>query len=58
MQSLGLEWLYRLAREPRRLRRQLTIPHFMALIILKRARDARSARRVRRAPARQELPPR
>lgn len=55
MQSLGLEWLYRLAREPRRLRRQLTIPHFMALIIVKRARDDR---RVRRASARQELPPR
>ena len=55
MQTFGLEWLYRLAREPRRLRRQLTIPHFMALIIIKRAREAR---RARRAPARQELPPR
>jgi N-acetylglucosaminyldiphosphoundecaprenol N-acetyl-beta-D-mannosaminyltransferase len=50
VQSLGLEWLYRLAREPRRLRRQLTIPHFMALIIAKRARGARRAR--------QELPSR
>jgi N-acetylglucosaminyldiphosphoundecaprenol N-acetyl-beta-D-mannosaminyltransferase len=55
MQTLGLEWLYRLAHEPRRLRRQLTIPHFMALIIVKRARDAR---RAGRAPAGQELPPR
>jgi N-acetylglucosaminyldiphosphoundecaprenol N-acetyl-beta-D-mannosaminyltransferase len=50
MQTFGLEWLYRLSREPRRLRRQLTIPHFMALIMLKRARDARRA-------AQKELPP-
>ena len=49
MQTVGLEWLYRLAREPRRLRRQLTIPHFMGLIIGIRAREAR---RARRAPAR------
>jgi N-acetylglucosaminyldiphosphoundecaprenol N-acetyl-beta-D-mannosaminyltransferase len=52
MQALGLEWLYRLAHEPRRLRRQLTIPHFMALVVAKRARDARAARRARRAAAR------
>jgi len=45
MQTLGLEWLYRLAREPRRLRRQLAIPHFMGVIMVTRARDARRARR-------------
>ncbi|HEV2439396.1 MAG TPA: WecB/TagA/CpsF family glycosyltransferase [bacterium] len=45
MQTLGLEWLYRLAREPRRLRRQLTIPHFMAIVIVERARDAWRGRR-------------
>lgn len=50
MQTAGLEWLYRLAREPRRLRRQLTIPHFMGVIIVTRARDARRARRARRRP--------
>jgi N-acetylglucosaminyldiphosphoundecaprenol N-acetyl-beta-D-mannosaminyltransferase len=72
MQAIGLEWLYRLAHEPRRLRRQLTIPHFMALVVAKRARDARAARRAAsRAPrpkapkgpevprrAGKELPPR
>jgi N-acetylglucosaminyldiphosphoundecaprenol N-acetyl-beta-D-mannosaminyltransferase len=63
MQTAGLEWLYRLAREPHRLRRQLTIPHFMALIVAVRLRRARSGRRAasgaraRREPG-QELPPR
>lgn len=32
MRRLGLEWLWRLIREPRRLRRQLAIPHFIWLI--------------------------
>ena len=50
MQTLGLEWLYRLSREPRRLRRQFTIPHFMALVVAKRAREARRR-------AQKELPP-
>jgi N-acetylglucosaminyldiphosphoundecaprenol N-acetyl-beta-D-mannosaminyltransferase len=72
MQAIGIEWLYRLVHEPRRLRRQLTIPHFMAIVVAKRARDARAARRARRGPsgpqtvrrsevsreAGQELPPR
>ena len=72
MQAIGLEWLYRLAHQPRRLRRQLTIPHFMAIVVAKRARDARAARRARRGSSRleaaqrpevpreagQELPPR
>ncbi|HLW47323.1 MAG TPA: WecB/TagA/CpsF family glycosyltransferase [bacterium] len=65
MQALGLEWLYRLAHEPRRLRRQLTIPHFMAVVAGKRAREARAARRAPSAapppevPRKtQELPPR
>ncbi len=32
MQRLGLEWLYRLAREPRRWRRQLALPRFAGLV--------------------------
>ena len=35
MQSLGLEWLYRLYREPWRWRRMLAIPRFMLLVALK-----------------------
>jgi N-acetylglucosaminyldiphosphoundecaprenol N-acetyl-beta-D-mannosaminyltransferase len=31
---LGLEWFYRLAREPRRFRRQLALPYFVWLILL------------------------
>jgi N-acetylglucosaminyldiphosphoundecaprenol N-acetyl-beta-D-mannosaminyltransferase len=31
-QTLGLEWCYRLVREPRRFGRQLAIPHFMAIV--------------------------
>ncbi len=31
-QTFGLEWCYRLLREPRRFWRQLAIPHFMAVI--------------------------
>jgi N-acetylglucosaminyldiphosphoundecaprenol N-acetyl-beta-D-mannosaminyltransferase len=33
MQRLGLEWLYRLAREPWRWRRQLALPHFAWLVL-------------------------
>ena len=33
MQRLGLEWLYRLVREPWRWRRQLALPHFAWLIL-------------------------
>lgn len=33
IQQAGLEWTYRLAREPRRFRRQLAIPYFMWLVI-------------------------
>lgn len=35
MQRLGLEWLYRLYRQPWRWRRMLAIPRFIALILLK-----------------------
>ena len=35
MQRMGLEWLYRLYREPWRLRRMLAIPRFMLLVALK-----------------------
>jgi N-acetylglucosaminyldiphosphoundecaprenol N-acetyl-beta-D-mannosaminyltransferase len=34
VQRVGLEWLHRLVREPWRLRRQVTIPHFMLLVLL------------------------
>jgi N-acetylglucosaminyldiphosphoundecaprenol N-acetyl-beta-D-mannosaminyltransferase len=33
---LGIEWLYRLIREPRRFRRQLALPYFVWLIMLER----------------------
>jgi N-acetylglucosaminyldiphosphoundecaprenol N-acetyl-beta-D-mannosaminyltransferase len=35
LQRLGLEWLYRLYREPWRWRRMLAIPRFMYLVLLK-----------------------
>jgi N-acetylglucosaminyldiphosphoundecaprenol N-acetyl-beta-D-mannosaminyltransferase len=35
-QRLGLEWLYRLLREPRRWRRQLALPKFVGLVTLER----------------------
>jgi N-acetylglucosaminyldiphosphoundecaprenol N-acetyl-beta-D-mannosaminyltransferase len=41
LRRMGLEWLYRLAREPRRLRRQLAIPRFLWLVAGKRLRAAR-----------------
>jgi len=31
---LGMEWLYRLVREPQRWRRQLALPQFVALVLL------------------------
>jgi N-acetylglucosaminyldiphosphoundecaprenol N-acetyl-beta-D-mannosaminyltransferase len=37
-QTLGLEWCYRLVHDPRRLRRQLAIPQFMAVIFAIRLR--------------------
>lgn len=33
---LGLEWLYRLIREPQRFRRQLALPYFVWLVMLER----------------------
>ena len=33
---LGLEWLYRLLKEPRRFRRMLKLPEFLMLVILRR----------------------
>ncbi len=35
MQKMGLEWLYRLYREPWRLRRMLAIPRFMLKVVFK-----------------------
>ncbi len=36
LRRLGLEWLYRLARQPWRLRRQLAIPRFIWLVVWER----------------------
>jgi N-acetylglucosaminyldiphosphoundecaprenol N-acetyl-beta-D-mannosaminyltransferase len=36
MQRAGLEWLYRLLKEPWRLRRQMALPHFMWLVLRRR----------------------
>jgi N-acetylglucosaminyldiphosphoundecaprenol N-acetyl-beta-D-mannosaminyltransferase len=41
MRSLGLEWLYRLLQEPHRARRQLTLIHFMGLVLLETLRSKR-----------------
>jgi len=38
MRELGLEWLYRLVREPRRWRRMLRLPRFVAAVIGSRVR--------------------
>jgi N-acetylglucosaminyldiphosphoundecaprenol N-acetyl-beta-D-mannosaminyltransferase len=38
LQTLGLEWCYRLIRQPSRFLRQLAIPHFMTLVSLDRLR--------------------
>lgn len=39
MQRIGLEWTYRLVREPRRFKRQLAIPYFMWLVINRKTRE-------------------
>jgi N-acetylglucosaminyldiphosphoundecaprenol N-acetyl-beta-D-mannosaminyltransferase len=41
MQTLGLEWCYRLIRQPGRLRRQVVIPQFMATVWRLRAQRRR-----------------
>ncbi|GHO43651.1 WecB/TagA/CpsF family glycosyltransferase [Ktedonospora formicarum] len=40
MQNMGLEWLYRLYREPWRIWRMLAIPRFMILVLLKGRKTA------------------
>ena len=42
LRRLGLEWLYRLARQPWRLRRQLAILAFLRLVVRERLRAARA----------------
>lgn len=42
MRRLGLEWLYRLIREPWRWRRQLALPRFLALVAGQRLRPGRT----------------
>ena len=53
-QTFGLEWCYRLVREPRRFARQLAIPHFMSVIFAVKLRRfiRRFARRGRPGGAR------
>ena len=41
MRRTGLEWLYRLGRQPWRLRRQLRLPQFVALVVRERLRAGR-----------------
>ena len=41
MRRAGLEWLFRLARQPWRLRRQLALPMFVWLVLLERVRVVR-----------------
>ncbi len=41
LRRLGLEWLYRLARQPWRLHRQLAIPRFVWLVVRERLRRSR-----------------
>ena len=55
-QRLGLEWLYRLKREPKRFVRMLALPKFLALALLepkktRRANEAAAAERLRRRAA-------
>lgn len=38
VRRMGLEWLYRLGRQPWRLRRQLRLPQFVALVVRERLR--------------------
>ena len=46
VQRMGLEWLYRLAREPWRWRRQLALPHFVWLVLTGRDAPKRAPRNV------------
>lgn len=41
LQRAGLEWLYRLIRQPWRLRRQMALPRFAGLVLLESLRGAR-----------------
>jgi N-acetylglucosaminyldiphosphoundecaprenol N-acetyl-beta-D-mannosaminyltransferase len=41
MRRAGLEWAYRLARQPSRLRRQLALPRFVWLVVRERLRGTR-----------------
>lgn len=45
MRQLGLEWLYRLAREPWRWRRQLALPRFSALVMKQKLEEIAGRRR-------------
>jgi len=44
LRRVGLEWLYRLLRQPWRVRRQLAIPKFVCLVVRERLRMARADR--------------
>ncbi len=45
MQERGLEWLYRLVRQPWRWRRMLALPRFAALVLWERARQGKGGGR-------------
>lgn len=42
LRRMGLEWLFRLLRQPWRLRRQLALPQFVWLVVRERLRKARA----------------
>ena len=44
IRRMGFEWTYRLLREPRRLKRQMTIPYFMWLIWTRGKQDSSTGR--------------
>lgn len=42
MRDMGMEWLYRLVKEPKRIKRQLILPKFLLSVMMERARKTMS----------------
>lgn len=42
-QKLGLEWFYRLCKEPKRIGRMMKLPHFLILVVVRRLRGKKDA---------------
>ena len=42
-QKLGLEWFYRLCKEPKRIGRMMKLPHFLILVAGRRLRGKKDA---------------